>query len=209
MNKEYIDLEDLKIKYPDLKYNANKNILSGCIKIHKNCNDELIDGCYDLLIDFNKSSIPYAYDIKGYIKSGYQHKYLDDHLCLATDIEQYLFLNDCGKISLWIEKFVISYFISYEYYKRYGVFPFGEYSHGSKGIIEFYQNYFNLNSESNYKSLIEYILLKKYRGHDLCPCGSNKRVRICHKNAIIDAKHDKNIVLLSKYYKEKVLNEKS
>lgn len=201
MNNNYIDLIEIKQKYPNLKYDDKKNTLTGIIDICKNCNDEIIRKSYDLLIDFNKSSIPYVYDIGKKIKKNYAHKYVDARLCLATDVEQFIFLQKEQKISLWIEHFVESYFISYEYYQLYRIYPFGSYSHGKKGIIEFYEKYFNLENEKNSLDIIKYILLKKYRGHDLCPCGSNQKIRKCHKNVILACKNDSNILTLERYFR--------
>lgn len=201
MNNNYIDLMGIEEKYPNLKYDDKKNILTGTINICKKCNDEIIRKSYDLLIDFNKSSVPYVYDIGKKIKKNYEHKYVDSRLCLATDVEQFIFLQKEQKISLWIEHFVEPYFISYEYYQLYGIYPFGSYSHGKKGIIEFYEQYFNLENEKNSLDIIKYILLKKYRGHDLCPCGSNQKIRKCHKNFILACKNDPNILTLEKYFR--------
>ena len=70
-----------------------------------------------------------------------------------------------------------------------------------KGIIEFYEKYFNLENEKNSLDIIKYILLKKYRGHDLCPCGSNQKIRKCHKNVILACKNDPNFLTLEKYFR--------
>ena len=119
MISEYLDFDMIKKKYPNLIYDITKNIISGSINICKNCNDEIISGCYDLLIDFNKSSIPYVYDVGKKIKRSYEHCYSDRRLCLATDIEQLLFIRNTKSICLWIEKYVESYYISYEYFQKY------------------------------------------------------------------------------------------
>lgn len=196
MISEYIDLDMINKKYPNLIYDSNKNTISGSINICKNCNDEIISGCYDLLIDFNKSSIPYVYDVGKKIKKNYEHRYSDRRLCLATDIEQLLFIRDTKSICLWIEKYVESYYISYEYFQKYAIYPFGQYSHGNQGIAEFYKKYFNLDNEENSLNIIKYIFFNTYRGHNLCPCGSNKKIRNCHGDIIIKCKQDPNYNLL-------------
>lgn len=81
------------------------------------------------------------------------------------------------------KKYVESYFFSYEYYKRYGIYPFGEYSHGIKGLDEYFAEYFKLEdiNVNNRRNIIEYIFLNKYRGHNYCPCGSLKKLEIVIK----------------------------
>ena len=39
MNNNYIDLMGIEEKYPNLKYDDKKNILTGTINICKKCND--------------------------------------------------------------------------------------------------------------------------------------------------------------------------
>lgn len=208
MISEFIDFDKIKKKYPKLIYDSNKNIITGSISICKNCNDEIISGCYDLLIDFNKSSLPFVYDVNKKIKRSYEHRYSDGRLCLATDIEQLLFIRSTKSICLWIERYVESYYISYEYFQKYAIYPFGQYSHGQQGIIEFYEKYFNLDNEQNSLNIIKYIFFNNYRGHNLCPCGSNKKIRNCHGSIIIKCKHDPNYALLNEDFK-RCFNEKN
>lgn len=210
MINEFDDLEKINEYYDGLKYNPSKHQISGIISINKKYNDEQIQKEYEILIDLSKSHIPYVYDCKRTIKKFYPHMYEDRRLCLATDMEQYIFLNENKSIHLWIKKYVEPYFFSYEYYNRYGIYPFGEYSHGFKGILEFYAEYYNLNDiqKRMVKDVLNYVFLKKYRGHDLCPCGSLKKIRNCHKDLIVLAKEDKYFRYLRDCYIKGVKNEK-
>lgn len=45
-------------------------------------------------------------------------------------------LKDSKSISDYIDKFLVPYFISYEYWKERGVDVFGDRSHGIEGIFE-------------------------------------------------------------------------
>lgn len=72
------------------------------------------------------------------------------------------------------------YYYSYEYYSRFGEFPFGERGHGLKGVVEVYQQLFNEPDLLKVCKLLSYVSHKKYRGHLLCPCGSGIITRKCH-----------------------------
>ena len=210
MINELNDLEKINEYYEGLMYDSNKKQITGTISISQKYNDELIQKEYEILICLSKSHIPYVYDCKKIIKKTYPHMYVDRRLCLATDMEQYIFLNENRSICLWIKKYVESYFFSYEYHNRYGVYPFGEYSHGLKGVQEFCIEYYNLNdiNENKIRNVLDYIFLRRYRGHDFCPCGSLKKVRNCHKELILRAKDDKYFEYLSSCYIKGVKNEK-
>lgn len=210
MISELNDLEKINENYTGLKYDSSRKQITGTISINKKYNDEQIQKEYEILIVLSESHIPYVYDCKRIIKKTYPHIYADRRLCLATDMEQYMFLNEKRSICLWIKKYVESYFFSYEYHNRYGVYPFGEYSHGVKGMLEFCAEYLNLNdiNKKRIEDFLNYIFLRRYRGHDFCPCGNLKKVRNCHKELILKAKEDKYFEYLRNCFIKGVKNEK-
>ena len=83
-----------------------------------------------------------------------------------------------------MENTVESYFYSYEYYIRFGEFPFGERGHDLIGIVEAYQEIFNEQDIFKVYKLLQAISLRKYKGHLLCPCNSGIITRKCHGNYI-------------------------
>ena len=111
-----------------------------------------------------------------------------------------------------MEEFVEVYYFSYEYYSRFGVFPFGERSHNELGILETYKDYFSTNDIVDAYKILKFICSSHYRGHYPCPCGSNLRLRNCHgekiilayKNAIVMAQIQKDYKVIDKYVRELV-----
>ena len=144
--------------------------------------------------------MPQIWEISNKIRKGYPHLYEDRRLCLATDLEQRLYLEK-HTILDWIKEYVEKYFVSYIYYKRYGVYPFGEHSHGDKGMYEFIKMHYQLDNINVAKSIYEYICTKKYRGHLDCPCGSGKKLRNCHGELIQKLLNDDEIEILKDNYR--------
>lgn len=66
--------------------------------------------------------------------------------------------------------------------------PFGELSHGGKGISEYYKEFFETDSELVVIELLKIIIEDSYRGHMPCPCASGKRLRNCHGPKIVEIK---------------------
>ena len=58
--------------------------------------------------------------------------------------------------------------------------PFGELSHGVEGILEYYQELFDLSAGEKVVGLLRILTDSDYRGHLPCPCGSNIILRKCH-----------------------------
>ena len=194
-----IDIKMLERGYPELKYDNTHQEINGKLYIQYLCNDEFIKDTFEIKIKLFENDLPKVWEMSNKIRKTYPHLYNDNRLCLATDLEQSLYLKSHTIIE-WIKEYVEKYFVSYIYYKRYGVFPFGEHSHGDKGIYEFIQIYYDLDNLEVAKNIYTYICTKKYRGHLDCPCGSYKKIRDCHGKSIIKILNSGEIdVLIDNY----------
>lgn len=195
-----INLDLLAVNYPKLKYNALNQEITGNLHIEYMCNDEFIKGDFEIKIHFFNNKLPKVWEVSNKIRKSYEHIYDDRSLCLATDLEQELYLKT-HTIVEWIREYVEKYFVSYIYYKRYGVFPFGEHSHGKKGIYEFIKIHYKMNNLIEAKKIYEYVCTKKYRGHLDCPCGSGKKIRNCHGKLILELLNSDEIEILKDHYR--------
>ena len=139
-------------------------------------------------IDINLSNFPpRVKEVGNKIRSSYPHRYDTDELCLEAPAKIKLVCidGDVFDFEMWVNRFLIPYFFTYEFYKRYGRYPFGERSHGAKGILEYYAELFHLSSEQQTIRFLQQVSeMDNYRGHRLCPCGSNKKIRDCHKEEV-------------------------
>lgn len=193
-----LDIKDINYiisTYKGLKYKKNEDIdiFYGTLSINHIYNDVHINEVFEITIQIDNDypeSIPSIIETSGKIRTSYPHCFVNKRLCLATELEQRICLEEKG-ISGWIEDFVIPYFFSYEYYKRYSVYPFGERSHGLRGILESYKELFKIEDNIDVYSVFEYAIKHQYRGHDKCPCGSGKKVRNCHGELIQNIIHSK------------------
>lgn len=74
---------------------------------------------------------------------GYPHINEDKTLCVSTDFDIMLRLQNSICISDYIELFLKPFFLSFEYWKETGKPLFGERSHGGRGVIESIREYTN------------------------------------------------------------------
>lgn len=185
-------IQEILKRFSGLKLNKiGSNILiSG--KIDVNCEhlDEHIIDEYEVMITINNypEKLPIIRETNKRISLKYGHVYKDGELCLATDDEIKLTLGENFTLNQWIDNFVIPYLFGYSYFEKYGVMPFGERSHGTKGIREFYKDFFKVDTEEkaiNFLNFIASFKTYKYKGHHICPCGSGKRIRDCHKSILL------------------------
>ena len=180
LNKFY----DLSVETKD-----GQILLVGSIKIDHIYRDTNIVDTYQVEVQTNSNypdQLPIIREVGGKIDMRYGHIDKDRILCLATEADMRINLGRPFRLIEWLEKYVISYFLTYSYYKMYGVMPDGERSHNEEGILEFYTEYFGFGSTEETRGFLKHVCSKNYKGHHNCPCNSGKRIRDCHKDKILE-----------------------
>jgi len=161
--------------------------LNGQILVYRIYNDFTLRKTYalDIVIPINSDELPYVIDIDRQIKPSYHHYYSNNKLCLDTDSNIRIRFIDGLNLVTWMSEYVEMYYFSYEYYQRFGIFPFGERSHGLEGVIQTYQDLLMAKDLKETFLLLKFIKNKVYRGHHLCPCGNGKLLRNCHGQVML------------------------
>ena len=156
--------------------------LHGGILVHRSFNDYTVRKIYtvDIIVPLDSDELPYVIDTGHHIEKSYPHRSEEGELCLATETEIRIRFIDGFDLAEWMTEYVEIYFFSYEYFERYGVFPFGERQHGCMGIIQTYQDLFETRDELSAYNIMVHITSHSYRGHHRCPCGSGQTIRNCH-----------------------------
>lgn len=118
--------------------------LSGEIFVHCESKGYTLSDSYavQIVIPLNSDKLPFVIDRGNRIAEDYPHRYKNGELCLETDTSIRIRFSDGFSLTLWMQEFVEPYYFSYEFYRRYGEFPFGERGHGLQGIVETYQDLF-------------------------------------------------------------------
>lgn len=178
-------LRNIKEKYPHLEINQSEDgyRLQGNFVLNHIFNDIRMTGNFELQLFIPNNyplSLPEVRELSEYINKNYPHIYINGQLCLASNIELKLYLSQNADIYLFVENYIIPYLYTYKYYENYGVYPFGERSHGIDGDLEYLKELFNVNEWKQVINIMLFLIRNNYRGHLLCPCGSNKKVRNCH-----------------------------
>lgn len=179
------DIEELLRFFPKLEIiesNEMNVLLSGTIGINVRLDFFSLRKDYflEICIPLNLNKFPYVIDVGNHIESHYPHIYQNRILCLETNATIAMHFLEKFNLFNWMNEFVIPYYVSYEYYQQYGIYPFGQRSHGWKGILESYSDILKTNDCFEAYKIMRYISLKTYRGHNLCPCGSGNKIRCCH-----------------------------
>lgn len=207
-------IDELLTTYKGLKEESNDYntsiIISGSVSINRTYNNYLVDKEYEIriFIPINNDKLPEAWDIGNHIDKSYVHRYSDGRLCLETDAYIALCLYNGYSLLQWMKNIVEPYYYSYEYYTRFGEFPFGERGHDIDGIVETYQEVFKEQDTIKVCKLLRAISQKEYRGHLPCPCDSGVISRKCHGKYIYPFFCDENLNSIAKKDYLRICKEK-
>lgn len=198
-------IKNLLNQYDFLKVQENEEnfVISGLYHMRIYYLDEYLEDFFELEIRIDKIryTLPIVFE-KRRIKN-FHHKFVDGSLCLAVPMEITLFLKKHkNDLTMFFDNFIIPYLYGYTYFEMYNVMPFGERSHGVDGYVEYFNDIFGINNKKHTETFIQYIINNsKYRGHHICPCGSNKKIRDCHKDIIFHYYNENNEVVLNEIKK--------
>lgn len=137
-------------------------------------------------VDYPKA-VPLVFEDSRRIPNGYEHTFQDGHLCLGVEGELVLGLENDPSLIDFFRGPVIACLYAYIFFDRYGRYPFGDRKHGAEGILQFYEEFFDVKSSISAYKLLSYAIEKppsKQKGHLLCPCGSGLRTRNCHGRSL-------------------------
>lgn len=152
MNIQLFEIPKLLTAFPGLKIIKNcdlKLIIEGKIEIAKLYGEIPIYDEYDIQIEIFRNyphTLPIVKEIGGKIKK-YRHKFTNGNLCIGTEADISINLFPEYSLFRYVDEFLVSYLFTYSYFTKFGVFPFGDRSHGFNGILEFYQEHFDVSSK--------------------------------------------------------------
>lgn len=175
LNKKYNDLNIIK---QDGEY-----IISGPVQLDHLYGSVRMTGMFELEIKISDdfpNTIPSVRELSEKIDRSYPHLYLNGNFCLASNIELKIYFSKNRNIGKFIDDYIIPYLYTYRYYEEYGVYPYGERSHGLMGDLEYLKELFQVNNWDKVFEIMIFISKSKYRGHLACPCQSGKKLRNCH-----------------------------
>jgi len=172
-------------KFPDLileKDEGGRFTVTGTVGFCVSRDGEQVEDAYQIAIavpgDYPQS-VPNVKEVGGRISKDFHH-YDDDTLCLGAPLEVRMGFAEHRSLLGYIQDQVVPFLYSHSYKERYGEMPYGELAHGDEGILESYEEIFEVDRVSVVLSLLRILAEGSYRGHTPCPCSSGRKLRKCH-----------------------------
>ena len=129
---------------------------------------------------------PKVFEVGGRIPQTPDRHLNDDGDCCVTVWENWLVCAEDHSFAAFMNGPVNEFFLGQYWFEKTKRWPFGERPHGPKGLEEAYADALGIPHKK--KNLIYHLrLLSKDwpKGHWLCPCGSGKKLRHCHRDKMM------------------------
>ena len=164
---------------------------------------------YEIKVLFQKggvSELPQVFETGSRIKNLAENKKLplsdfhvnnDESVCLYVAGKEIKYFPTGFRTQIFFNQLVIPFFYAQTYFHQYNRWPWGEYGHGILGIFEWYNENKNVDTADVEKMLTilsqasDWQLIKSkfkgkdwVKGHTICFCGKNTKIRNCHPQAL-------------------------
>jgi hypothetical protein len=181
------DVDDILNSYPGLVISEQGNDISliGTLSFNASMEEmETITASYDVIISLPSrypDELPKVFP-RGYkLDERFEHINPDDSFCLAVPFEERKLFDTDPTLLGFINNLVVPFLYSYSYFLKNGKYPFGERAHGNSGVLDYYQELFGSNDVKQIILSLYKFSIDGYKAHEMCPCGSGKKVLRCHK----------------------------
>jgi hypothetical protein len=184
-------VEELLRKYPELRLQptkGNETIIAGSFEFSAQTRGQkLISDRYEISIsvplDFPRTT-PLVRETARRIPPNF-HKLDTGHLCLGSPTRLRLILAESSSLLSFVERCVVPYLYGYSIVESGGVLPFGELSHGARGLRDDLASMIGTDNDLVLLGFVRLLAMKKRKANKLpCPCGTGMRLGRCHNRKV-------------------------
>ena len=185
----------VKSKYQSLQLIVENDVLflRGIFPLIDFGSGEEIDS-YEIEMEFPRnypSDIPIVRETGGRIPRKID-RHIDEktgNACLGIREQLHNNITHNASALSFIEGPIYEFFLGQSYYELTEKWIFGEWSHGAKGILEYYSKILKTNDPKIILTFVEYLSKNTVKGHWPCYCANGKRLRNCHFKFLLLARN--------------------
>ena len=184
-------VEELLRKYPELRLQPTKRdetLIAGSLEFSAQTRGQkLISDRYEISCSVPAEyprAIPLVRETATRIPRDF-HKLNSGHLCLGSPTRLRLILAETPSLLAFVERCVIPYLYGYSIVESGGVLPFGELSHGPRGLRDDLASMIGMDDDLVLLDFVRLLAMKKRKANKLpCPCGTGRRLGRCHSRKV-------------------------
>lgn len=199
-------MQEVLLKYPGLRHTSD-GVLEGAIGINHQYGACVRQDAFliQLAAPSATSRLPTLREIGGRTgaivrKHGLEdakalhQNAVDGSACVCVRQEENERFPPGASLLTFIERLVVPYLFGLSYADEFGKWPWGEYSHGELGLLEFYADRLGHGTKEEFKKVLSSLKnssgwadyrrqLKNPSSKKLCVCGSEMAFGKCHRRA--------------------------
>jgi len=184
-------VDELLRKYPELRLQPaadDDTIIAGILEFSAQSRGQKhISDRYEISISVPPNfprSIPLVRETARRIPADF-HKLVTGHMCLGSPTRLRLILSETPSLVSFVERCIVPYLYGYSIVESGGVLPFGELSHGTRGLRDDLASMMGIDDDLVLLGFVSLLSMKKRRANKLsCPCGKGMRVGKCHNRRL-------------------------
>jgi hypothetical protein len=178
--------QEIEREYPDLRVIVEGGTVFARGSFSVKDGDDILDR-FLIQLEFPRDfpdSIPILREIGGRIPWHQdRHTNTNGESCPIVP-EEWLLRSDRDSILEFLAGPVRNFFLGQLAVEQGRHWPFGERPHGISGLLESYAELIGTSDSAAVRRYLDYLSRDIVKGHWDCPCGSNKRLRDCHLEAV-------------------------
>lgn len=184
-SKELEDIRlDLRDKYPNLHVFINHNGLAeiaGAFPIYGAHGEELDRYSISiLLLNSYPKDLPIVYEVGGRLPHNADfHINPNGSACVLIPEDRWRCFPEHAPFLQYLDIPLYNFFLSQTYYAEYGQWPFGQWSHGSQGVSEYYRHLIGSENDQTLHRFLHILKKNNLKKHYDCPCGSGLLIKKC------------------------------
>lgn len=124
-------------------------------------------------------------EVGGRIAVGADNHMDGDRVACVLVEEEWLLRTDHASLRAFLAGPVREYFLWQSLVAAGKPAPWPARPHGLDGVFEVYGEWCGTTDRAAIRRYLEYLILKKVKGHLPCPCGSGQRLRNCHQEHVL------------------------
>jgi hypothetical protein len=152
---------------------------------------------------------PKVFETEGRIPRTPDRHINDEGDCCVTVWEEWLIISGDASFAAFLNGPLREFFLAQYWFEKSGKWPFGERSHGEKGLVEAYADVLGISHKKQDVTYHLRLLSQDWpKGHWLCPCGSGQRLRNCHKADLMEL-HNRVSPRMAKRMLQRIISQQS
>jgi len=178
---------EVQRSYPDLRLVVRNDqpLFRGSFPIRHE-GDEIDRFQIEISFPDGINRLPAIREVGGRILRDSDHHVNASNGDICTDVPELILLRGQPSLVEYLDGAVRNFFLSQIIVASGKTWPFGQWEHAKKGLLQAYGELLGVVEERQIRAYLDYVASKKTKGHWPCPCGNTKRLRDCHAKQVAE-----------------------